>query len=215
MLELENKWLEWWNRVGARGDSKKTYSELVAKYSESHRFYHNLGHIAHCLDEFDQIKKLAEHPNELEIAIWYHDIIYDIRAKDNEEKSAQLAYKTLKDIKLSEEFAKRAHNLILSTQHISKSNNIDAKLIMDIDLSIFGKPSEEFNEYERRITKEYEDIIKVLSEKEFKVGRLGVLSNFLGRAYIYQTGFFRQKYEAQARENLERSLTKLGVKTIL
>jgi predicted metal-dependent HD superfamily phosphohydrolase len=65
--------------------------ELIHAYSSPDRYYHNLTHIQDCLSVFDQTSSLVAHPKEVELAIWFHDAVYDTRRSDNEQKSAEWA----------------------------------------------------------------------------------------------------------------------------
>lgn len=183
------------------------YNKLISLYTEPYRAYHNLSHIAHCLDEFKEVRNLPEHPNEVEIAIWFHDAIYNPISKDNEEKSSQLAYQFLKEMEFPDSFRKKVYDLILTTKHTTIPKDIDSQVLVDIDLSILGRPIEEFDKYEKNIRKEY----NFVPDAQFKTGRRAILQEFLNRLTIYSTDFFRQKYEGQARKNLERSLIQLKV----
>src|SRR5437660_7778156 len=80
-----------------QSDGLDVCQELVSFYSEPHRHYHNQGHISECLDEFDASRYLARRPLAVELAIWFHDAIYETRAADNEEKSADLAKKRISE----------------------------------------------------------------------------------------------------------------------
>lgn len=181
------------------------YLELVELYSQSNRKYHNLFHIASCLDEFESVHQFLNHPNEVEIALWYHDVIYNTKEKDNEEKSAELAEQRLSKAGLKPQFINNATTMILATKHNAIPDKLDAKFIVDIDLSILGKSEKEFDEYEKNIRREYDWV----SEEQFRAGRFSILNGFMKREHIYLTDFFRQKYEAQARTNLESSLLRL------
>jgi len=57
-----NQWREFWQRLGAHGDSLPAWRELETVYSESWRAYHNLHHIGHCLEEFAPVRPLADEP---------------------------------------------------------------------------------------------------------------------------------------------------------
>ncbi len=191
-----------WNQIRAQGVPKENFSKLCSMYLEHRRFYHNLNHIKSCLSEFDKSKYLIQQPGLVELAIWYHDIVYNTKTKDNEEMSAQLAYDVCLSSKLSEDFGKKVKDLILVTKHNVIPKEIDAKILIDIDLSILGKSSEEFNKYEQDIRKEYSWI----SKDKFKQGRKFILKRFLKRDSIYLTAFFREKYETQAGINLQKSI---------
>ncbi|MDO8740534.1 MAG: hypothetical protein Q7J54_03080 [Candidatus Woesearchaeota archaeon] len=84
---------------------------------------------------------------------------------------------------------------------------MDSRFLVDIDLSYFGKSFEEFSKNTEKIRREYDWV----PEEVFKAGRATILEGFFDRPNIYLIEFFRQKYEAQARKNLERSLAKLKI----
>lgn len=205
MKRNTQRWLSWWERVGAQGNARKVYDDLVARYSEPHRTYHTLEHIGHCLDELEQVRHLAENPDAVELALWYHDTIYDTRVKDSEERSAALAIEMVRNALLSDSFGQSVAKLIMATKHKAIPTDPDVQLFVDIDLSILGQPEDKFDEYERQIRKEYEWV----SEDAFVAGRLAILKSFLDRPTIYSTQFFRNKHEAQAQRNIARSLARL------
>ena len=175
-------------------------------YSEPHRCYHNLAHLEDCLGEFDRARQLATDPAAVELAIWFHDAVYDPRAADNEERSAELAKDWLSDVHASDALTDSVGRLILATKNHDASLHADAPLLVDVDLSILGKPPEQFWEYERQIREEYAWVEKpVFADK-----RAEILHRFLARERIYQTELFFQRMEAQARANLRASVQRLG-----
>ncbi|MDB6123196.1 MAG: N-methyl-D-aspartate receptor subunit [Pedosphaera sp.] len=200
-----DRWFALWKRLGAQGAPALVYSDLVTHYAESHRAYHNLSHIDACLCEFDRARHLAKNGEAIEAAIWFHDIIYDTHAKDNEERSAALAQSTLKAVGLTDNFTENVFKLILATKHTSMPSGLDATLLVDVDLSILGQSQAKFDEYERQIREEYNWV----DAQAFAIGRSSVLKSFLERSSIYSTDFFRSKYEAKARENIIQSLAQL------
>ena len=62
---------------------------LLARYAEPHRRYHSQQHLHECLVHLRPALHLTEHPGEVEIALWFHDAIYELKAQDNEAQSAQ------------------------------------------------------------------------------------------------------------------------------
>jgi predicted metal-dependent HD superfamily phosphohydrolase len=183
------------------------FLELCRKYSEKGRFYHTPRHVLECLKEFEEVKNHTKLPLEVSLALWFHDVIYNPKAKDNEEQSQQYAKRVVTSLKLNSQFAENLGNLILATKHITKPLTIDEALMMDIDLSILGKPRGIFDEYEKNIRKEY----SFVNEIEFRNGRKRILEGFLARGEIYYSDYFRKKYEEMARENLEYSIKKLSL----
>ncbi len=202
---LEQRWTAMCQRLGAQGGASGAYNDLVARYSEPHRAYHTLQHIGHCLDELEQARDLAVNPDAVELALWYHDAIYDTKAKDSEERSAALAVEMVRNASLPDNLGQSVTNLIMATKHAATPSDSDVQLLVDIDLSILGQAEEGFDEYERQVRKEYEWV----SEDAFVAGRSAILKSFLERSDIYATQFFRDKYETQARRNIARSLAHL------
>jgi len=116
-----------------------------------------------------------------------------------------LAYDTCIAAHLPEDFADVARELILATKHDAIPDGIDAKVLIDVDLSILGRSPDVFDEYERKIRKEY----LWIPEYQFRKRRGAILHTFLDRDPVYLTDFFRKKYESKARENLQRSIEAL------
>ena len=203
--QAKTKWIEFWQKLGVKNNPAPYFTELETRYSEPHRAYHNLAHVADCLEEFEPVKHLARDPLAVEMAIWYHDAVYDPRAKDNEERSAKLATRVGNKISLPSPLNQRVKNLILATKKHDASLDPDAAVLVDVDLSILGRGPRRFDEYENQIRQEYGWV----SDEAFAAGRKAVLDSFLTRPVIYSTEIFRNKYEQQARENLKRSIVKL------
>jgi predicted metal-dependent HD superfamily phosphohydrolase len=202
---MKTRWLAFWTRAGAWGDPEPEWRSLSARYEEPHRAYHTLRHIAHCLDELESARGLAADPLAVEMALWYHDAVYDPRAKDNEERSADLAARASAAMGLAAGFGARVAGLIFVSTHRAPAADPDPKLFADIDLSILGQAPEAFDEYERQVRVEYSWV----PEPAFRAGRSAILRSFLERPSVYGTDFFRQKYEAAARQNLSRSIARL------
>lgn len=195
-----------WQRIGAQRNPRIVYNDLVTRYSEPHRAYHTLAHIQHCLDEFKQVRHLIANPNAVELALWYHDTIYNTKAKDNEEKSAALARTMIQSASLPNAFGQFVADCIMATKHTAIPADPDIQFLVDIDLSSLGKPEKEYDENAQKIRKEYEWV----PEDMFAAERSAILKSFLNRPNIYATQFFRDKYETRARQNIARSLAQLS-----
>jgi predicted metal-dependent HD superfamily phosphohydrolase len=196
------RWSGAWHGIGAVGGDT-LLGELVERYSEVHRAYHNLEHIHDCLREFEWGRPLLVHAAEVEIAVWFHDAIYDPRRSDNEERSAQWAERALLAAGVSNAVAIRVANLIRLTTHEQEGLTGDGAVLCDVDLAILGAGPARFDQYEAQIRQEYEWV----SEGIYRAKRGEVLERFLRRPAIYHTRLFIERYEVQARENLERILT--------
>ncbi|HKS15700.1 MAG TPA: N-methyl-D-aspartate receptor NMDAR2C subunit, partial [Planctomycetota bacterium] len=112
---MKYRWMKFWKAAGASGDPDKTWKALAARYREPHRAYHTLVHIAHCLDELDDVRKQARDPIAVEMAAWYHDAVYDTRSKDNEARSAELAARDGDAMGLDKDRRDRVTALILAS----------------------------------------------------------------------------------------------------
>ncbi len=176
-----------------QSDADATWSLIEGHYSESQRAYHNLNHVAACLDHLDRVRSIAKDPVAMEFALWFHDVIYDTRAKDNEARSADVAVSTLRPPIDPE----RIRDLILATRHSSEPRNGDSALLCDIDLATLGAEPADYANYRDQIREEYARV----PEADYRSGRIAVLRGFLDRPEIYATAPFRH-LEARARENL-------------
>jgi predicted metal-dependent HD superfamily phosphohydrolase len=137
----------------------------------------------------------------IELAIWFHDVIYVPGAADNEQRSADLFAHRAAD-KLSPEMIDRIGGYILSTTHHEPPTDEGSKFVVDIDLSGFGLPPELFRRDGDNIRREFDHI----SEAEFICGQTKFLQKLLDRGRIYSTSFFHDRYEAQARRNIRGTI---------
>jgi predicted metal-dependent HD superfamily phosphohydrolase len=184
----------------------KIFDDIVERHCESHRFYHNIDHVKFCLEELDAVKKEIEAPLSLELALWHHDIIYDVKSSTNEEDSARLAGKNIKELGLSDNIIDKVQKLILATKYPHAPENNDEKFIQDIDLAILGAAREKYLEYSINIRKEYSWV----PEKTYKTKRIEVLKAFQMQKRIYNTEYYFNELEASARLNLENEIISLS-----
>ena len=207
---LTQTWQALWQRLGGNPeDAIAVFQKLLAAYTEPHRAYHTLEHIQACLYQFDTVRSLAQYPDAVETALWFHDAIYDTRATDNEIRSAHWAFEAMSAGDISRRTAEHISDLVIATQHFSARLDVismqpDAALLVDIDLSILGYPPSAFEQYERQIRQEYNWV----PETAYRQKRTEILCAFLTRPWIYQTPYFQAKYEFQARQNLNSLIQK-------
>lgn len=199
------RWLVLCEALGAAVAGRGWYERLAAAYSEPQRHYHTQQHIGECLLELDQAIHLAIRPAEVELALWFHDAVYDPRAADNEERSANLAKQFVTESGLSARFAQRMERLILMTKSHQADADADEAILLDIDLSILGRAEKRFAEYEQQIRQEFEWVPGAV----YAAKRLEIWERFLCRDCIYATEWFREKYERQARINLAGAIERL------
>jgi predicted metal-dependent HD superfamily phosphohydrolase len=199
---LALSWQRCASALAARLAASAVFDELVARYSELHRKYHTVQHLGECLAHFDAVRLLAKQPAEIEMALWFHDAIYDTQRHDNEEKSADWAREVLLAHGAAAAAAQRVHDLVMATRHTALPADPDEQLLVDIDLSILGAGPDRFAEYEQQIRDEYAFVPAPL----FRQKRGEILQAFLDRPVIYSTAHFRETLEARARENLRKAV---------
>jgi predicted metal-dependent HD superfamily phosphohydrolase len=202
--ELRARWQAVWRTYEAEeASSGRTFDGLVAAYTAPDRHYHNLEHIADCLKTLDACRSDAEDPDAVEIALWFHDAVYDTHAADNEEKSAEWAVREIG----KGERAETVRRLILATKHGAAAPvDNDSRLISDIDLVILGADETRFRAYEDAIRGEYDWV----PEEMFRSRRADILRRFVEQDRIYRTPRFHEKYDAAARANLNASIARLN-----
>jgi predicted metal-dependent HD superfamily phosphohydrolase len=203
-----DQWKTIWKEVGVSITPAllSDYEELIARYSETHRKYHTVRHLDECFEKLAEIRSQADHPAEVEVALWFHDAIYDTRSTENEAKSAELAVSKVLAAGGSPECANRVSESIMATRHAGLQQGNDAKVVVDVDLAILGESPEIFDEFEQQVREEYSWVPGFI----FKEKRKKILSRFLARPAIFNTELFRERYEDQARKNILRSITRLG-----
>jgi len=184
---------------------------LSALYRAPGRHYHGLAHVEALLALAGEYRPALSDPGAVEAAIWFHDAIYDSRAKDNETKSAALARESLAGRTDEARVGRIAAMIEATATHRvpdlgTPGANRDAALFLDMDLSILGAAPEAFDAYEQAVRREYAWV----EEPAWKAGRGAALQNFLARPQIFHTQAFRERFETQARENMARSMERLA-----
>ncbi len=202
---MQSRWLKTWQRIGI-GAPEGAFTELSARYSESHRKYHTLQHLAECFALYDSITTVPKNEPAVELAIWFHDAVYNTSATDNEEASALLARRTLVDAGLPLPTNDLVFQLILATRHLaSDCSTVEEMVLLDVDLSILGASPCRFAEFESQIRTEYHWV----PENQFREGRAAILKRFLARPSIYQLPQVRDELEQRARQNLMSAIALL------
>ena len=190
--------------AGAVRSPPGLFQELLVRHAEAHRHYHTLEHVQACLRGLDRFRELAERPDEVELALWFHDAVYDPAARCLGRRSAELARHSLADLGIPADAVERIAAYVEATQRHEASSN-DGALVIDLDLGILGVRPAAFDCFELQIRSEYPHVPDALYVR----GRLEVLERFLSRPQIYQHSPIRSALEAPARSNLRRRIQEL------
>ena len=198
---LDRSWDRAWRNLGLAAPPG-LQALLVAAYREPQRHYHALQHLEECLAHFDATAALAERPGEVEIALWFHDAVYAVQGKHNEQLSAEWATKALAASGAEDSVISRVDALIMATCHTASPTLPDQQLLVDIDLAILGASPERFAQYDRQVKQEYSWVPGVL----YRFKRKEVLNGFLARPSIFNTPYFQSRWEQPARDNLDKAV---------
>lgn len=203
---------ERWKALSSRYTKDESRSEtifnlLVQMYTEKHRSYHNLSHIDWLLALSDSMKDEIGDYDAIRFAIWFHDAVYNTRRNDNEEKSAEMSAASLEELAVPVVTAGAVREMILATKHHHCENlTEDAKLFLDLDLSILGASEEVYRAYSEAIRKEYSWVPRFL----YRRSRKKILNDFLRRERIFLTEDMRARFDLQARRNIKREIESLS-----
>ena len=186
--------------------SQATIAELLAAHQEPIRRYHDLRHLAECFELVDAMTDLAPAERDAaQLALWFHDVVYDPTAKDNEHLSACRAETFLRRAGRGELAPSVAEAIETTAGHapITRTPVIDA--VHDADLGILGAAEARYDEYAAAIREEYAHV----SDEEFRDGRARILRSFLAMRQIYVRPDMADR-ELCARRNLEREVRALA-----
>lgn len=176
--------------------------EVEKNYTGKKRYYHTLQHLEHLLAQLRQIKGEIKEWNTILFTLFYHDIVYNALKSDNEEKSAALAQKRMRQIGVEEEQIELCVQQIIATKSHSISSDTDTNYFTDADLAVLGQSWESYSAYYKNVRKEY----SIYPDFMYNPGRKKVLNHFLSMERIFKTDFFYSHFEKQARENLQNEM---------
>jgi predicted metal-dependent HD superfamily phosphohydrolase len=200
---LCDRFLALWLRnlpSSAEDRAEPVWRVVAANYSQPHRHYHDLRHLAHCLRHFDTVADRLTARDEVEMAIWFHDVILEPGRADNERRSADY-FREVAGAVMPAGFVTAVVDLILFTTHRTTPADLDHQFICDIDLSSFGSPWEAFLANSRAIEAEFSG-----PREEYVRRETSFLECLLRRPRIFMTDFFHDLCEEMARDNIRRFL---------
>ncbi len=201
---MSARWLELMAHFMVDGDrARREFANLVEHYEEEGRYYHNLEHIDILLETVNQLRDLAHDLPIIQLAVWYHDVIYDSRSDENEKLSAEAARRSLTALEFPMTIVDRVVELIMATtNHLAPDGDVDAQILLDADLAPLGADPVTFQRQSLALRMEFSWI----PDEQYRLNRKRLLRNFLQRERIYQTDLLFTILEEQARQNLSESL---------
>lgn len=194
------------NYSADKNTAARFWNEIVINLHDAGRYYHDLTHLKQMYNELLEVKNQIEDWHTILFALYYHDIIYNTQRSDNEAESASLAEKRLNEIGYPENRIQRCIMHILATKGHSLNEDNDTNLFTDSDLSILGSDTKTYTAYKQNIRSEYFNY----TNTDYIYGRKKALAHFLNMNSIFKTKYFIEKYEQQARINLEEEIDLLS-----
>ncbi len=204
---LHNRWASVWANLGIQNPLLPSlFRAIVSAYTHSGRYYHTLHHLCDLFAVLDTYRHQLEHPLAVDLAVFYHDIIYSTYRKDNEERSADYAQQQLALLGCSPDLISLVIELIRATKrHQPLHPTNDFYYFLDADLAILGTQHDTYKQYTKDIRKEYNLVPDLL----YKQGRAKVLRIFVERQRFYYTNDLHQLFDAMARKNMLDELVML------
>ena len=194
----------WSELAGDSPTSRTEWAAVVAAWSEPHRRYHDLAHLAAVLGLVGQLADQAADPDAVRLAAWYHDVVYDPRSADNEDVSAQRARAGLRGLVPDERLAEVERLVRLTAGHAPDPDDANGAVLCDADLAVLAGPPEAYAAYASAVREEYGH----LSDGEFTAGRIAVLEHLLALPTLFRTPA-AQPWTQTARANMGAELVLL------
>lgn len=195
----------WAALAGDSPTSRTEWAAVVDAWSEPHRRYHGLTHLAAVLGLVGELDGAATDPDAVRLAAWYHDVAYDPRRDDNEQVSAERARAGLRGLVADDRVAEVARLVLLTAGHDPEPGDANGAVLCDADLAVLAGPPEAYAAYASAVREEYAH----LPDEVFVPGRSAVLEHLLGLPALYRLPAVAADWTPRARANLTAELTLL------
>jgi len=195
----------WASLAGDSPTSRTEWAAIIGAWSEPHRRYHDLAHLAAVLGLVGALAGTADDPDAVRLAAWYHDIAYDPERTDNEEVSAGRARAGLRGLVPDDRVDEVERLVLLTAGHDPAPDDANGAVLCDADLAVLAGPPDAYAAYASAIREEY----GYLSDEEFTAGRIAVLEHLLALPALYRTPEAARQWADRAAANLTAELTLL------
>ena len=195
----------WALLAGDSPTSRTEWAAVVGAWSEPHRRYHDLAHLAAVLGLVGELAGTADDPDAVRLAAWYHDIAYDPERTDNEEVSAARARAGLRGLVPDARIDEVERLVLLTAGHDPEPDDANGAVLCDADLAVLAGPPDAYAAYASAVREEYGH----LSDEEFTAGRIAVLEHLLALPALYRTPEAAGQWADRAAANLTVELTLL------
>lgn len=203
---LSARWHDLLTRCGATADPEPYARDLLTRWAEPQRRYHTTAHLEAVLDRIDELAAHADDPDAVRLAAWFHDAVYRPERSENEERSAALACRALREAGLPEPLVHEVDRLVrLTVTHHPAPGDRNGEVLCDADLAVLGGPPAAYDAYAAAVRDEY----SFVPPDAFREGRAAILRQLLALPSLYRTPEAHARYDARARANMHRELAAL------
>lgn len=182
--------------------------QLLARYGEPHRRYHDGRHLREVLDAVDLLAHHARDVDAVRLAAWLHDAVYDptAAAGANESASADLAAALLPPLgHPAARVALVVRLVLLTASHDPTADDLDGQVLCDADLRVLAASPARYAQYAADVRAEYAHV----PDAPFAAGRTQVLGRLPARPRLFATATAFELWEAPARANVGAELSRL------
>jgi predicted metal-dependent HD superfamily phosphohydrolase len=203
---LVDAWLRTASRVRARDDVAGAGADLLRRYAENTRHYHDLTHLDEVLRNVDELADHASDADVVRLAAWFHDAVYDATGTDNEERSAELAETVLQRLRVDPDRVREVARLVrLTADHAVAPEDGNGAVLCDADLAVLASDAARYAAYVVAVRREYAHV----PDHSFAAGRAAVLRGLLAQNPLFRTPSGRVAWEERARANVLAELSRL------
>ncbi|MBI1286250.1 MAG: hypothetical protein GC178_01615 [Flavobacteriales bacterium] len=210
MDRIEKTWFQLTKSYNSDPRSaQKWFDKIVGDLTAPDRHYHNLSHVEHLLLLIEKHEAEISNQEALQLAAFFHDLIYIAGSSSNERHSADQAILAMAELGIPKETRASVVRMILATKlHKveAKDESPDLLLFLDMDLAVLGSAGSQYDAYCKAVELEFQSCPKFM----YKRGRERFLKATLSQPFIYRTATFRTELEVAARTNLSRELATIG-----
>ena len=179
-------------------------AELITRWSEPHRHYHDLRHLAETVEALDLL-----HPASRleEIALWFHDAVHTSTPGTDEHRSAELAARLLSAAGVTDaEIAEVVRLVLVTIEHRPASGDLAGARVSDADLAILAAEPARY----RASVADLRAEAASLDEAAWLAARRASLADFAVQRPLFHSPAGNAAWEAAARNNLAAELAEFA-----
>ena len=198
--------LAWQRHVGTGTAAEGWFDTVVGAHRDVGRHYHDVRHVRWVVQHGRELAADAGLADELVDRIvaagFFHDVVYDATADDNEQVSAAMARRALTEIGWAADPVDQVAAMIEATVGHRGSDDRATQVLLAADLGVLATEPGRYTDYVRNVRREYHH----LDDATWRAGRAMFVRTMLARPSIFPPGLGLDSWERRARANLTAEL---------